>query len=261
MPLTSTRSPTGWAVSPEAPRAIKAAAIKAVRNIGTLLFVSSVSRHVCAEFLGDTTNGLTAIRHRPEQSLFREGRQDLGEAVRFARSPSRRPGRVIEVSARTEGRAMAVMACVEDLRQRAKKRVPKPLLDYVEAGSYSEGTLKRNSADLAKIGIRQRVMRDVSNRDLSTTLFGEKLSLPVVLAPVGSLGMLCGGRRDVRRAARQRRPACRFTLSHLLHPLGRGRGGGGEKAILVPALCDEVTAALSASCFSERGRRGAARWS
>jgi L-lactate dehydrogenase (cytochrome) len=87
---------------------------------------------------------------------------------------------------------MTLSVCVEDLRQRAKRKVPRAFFDYVEAGSYSEGTLKANRADLEKIRIRQRVLVDMSSRDTSTTLLGEALPLPLALAPVALAGLQRG---------------------------------------------------------------------
>ena len=81
------------------------------------------------------------------------------------------------------------MTCIEDLRQAARRRVPKPFFDYVEAGAYSEQTLRANSADLERMTFRQRVLVDVSQRDTATTILGEKASLPIALAPIGIGGM------------------------------------------------------------------------
>jgi L-lactate dehydrogenase (cytochrome) len=75
------------------------------------------------------------------------------------------------------------------LRQINKRRVPKAFFDYVDRGSYAEETLHANRADLEKIKLRQRILVDISKRDLSTTILGEKASLPLILAPVGSTGM------------------------------------------------------------------------
>jgi L-lactate dehydrogenase (cytochrome) len=79
--------------------------------------------------------------------------------------------------------------CIEDLRQLARRRVPKMFFDYVEAGSYSEETLRANRADLQRIPLRQRVLVDVSKRDLSTTIIGERVPVPLALAPVALTGM------------------------------------------------------------------------
>src|SRR5437899_6848694 len=87
---------------------------------------------------------------------------------------------------------MAPMTCIEDLRQTARRKVPRAFFDYAEAGSYSEATLRANREDLERIKLRQRVLVDVSQRDLATTIMGEKVSLPLALAPIGLCGMQCG---------------------------------------------------------------------
>ncbi len=79
---------------------------------------------------------------------------------------------------------------IEDLRERAHRRVPKPFMDYVEAGSFAEITLRENRRDLGAIRFRERVMCDVSNRKLETTMLGEKVAMPVALGPVGMCGAI-----------------------------------------------------------------------
>ena len=71
---------------------------------------------------------------------------------------------------------MKTVTCIEDLRQIARRRVPKAFFDYVEAGSYAQDTLRHNRADLEALKLRQRVLVDVSKRDLSTTILGEPAS-------------------------------------------------------------------------------------
>jgi L-lactate dehydrogenase (cytochrome) len=87
---------------------------------------------------------------------------------------------------------MKHITCIEDLRQLHMRRVPKAFFDYADRGSYSEQTLRANRADLEAIRFRQRILVDVSKRDLSTTILGEPASLPLILAPVGLLGMQHG---------------------------------------------------------------------
>jgi L-lactate dehydrogenase (cytochrome) len=84
---------------------------------------------------------------------------------------------------------MKDITCIEDLRQIHQRRVPRAFFDYVDRGSYAEDTLRANRSDLEKIKFRQRILVDISERDLSTTILGEKASLPLILAPVGSTGM------------------------------------------------------------------------
>src|ERR1700682_1415026 len=81
------------------------------------------------------------------------------------------------------GTSMKHITCIEDLRQLHMRKVPKAFFDYADRGSYSEDTLRANRADLEAIKFRQRILVDVSKRDLSTTILGEPASLPLILAP------------------------------------------------------------------------------
>jgi L-lactate dehydrogenase (cytochrome) len=87
---------------------------------------------------------------------------------------------------------MKHITCIEDLRQLHKRRVPKAFFEYADRGSYSEDTLRANHADLQEIKFRQRILVDVSKRDLKTTILGEPAAMPLILAPVGLLGMQHG---------------------------------------------------------------------
>jgi len=78
------------------------------------------------------------------------------------------------------------------LRTIAQRRVPKAFFQYADAGSYSEATLRANRDDLEAIKFRQRVGIDLTSRDLDTTILGEPASLPLVLGPIGALGMQYG---------------------------------------------------------------------
>lgn len=88
--------------------------------------------------------------------------------------------------------SMKHVTCIEDLRLLHKRRVPKAFFDYADRGSYTEDTLRANSEDLQQIKFRQRILVDVSKRDLSTTILGEPATMPLILAPVGLLGMQHG---------------------------------------------------------------------
>src|SRR5580693_4007104 len=87
---------------------------------------------------------------------------------------------------------MKHITCIEDLRQVHRRKVPKAFFDYADRGSYSEDTLRANRDDLQAIKFRQRILVDVSKRDLSTTILGEPAALPLILAPVGLSGMQFG---------------------------------------------------------------------
>jgi L-lactate dehydrogenase (cytochrome) len=105
-----------------------------------------------------------------------------------------------------------IAASIPDFRELARRRLPHFLFEYIDGGSYSETTLRRNVEDLRDIALRQRVLRDVSGLDLSTELFGQKLRLPVALAPIGLAGM--NARRGECQAVRAAETAgVPFTLS------------------------------------------------
>ena len=105
-------------------------------------------------------------------------------------------------------------ASVSDFRALAKARLPHFLFEYIDGGSYDEVTLARNVADLRAIALRQRVMRDVSELDLSTELFGHRWDLPVGLGPVGMAGMY-GRRGEVQAAKAATASGVPFALSTL----------------------------------------------
>lgn len=106
-------------------------------------------------------------------------------------------------------------ASITDYRELARRRLPRFLFDYIDGGSYAETTLGRNVSDLRDVALRQRVLRDVSDIDLSATLFGQRQSLPVALAPVGLAGM--NARRGEVQAARA---AAAFGVPFTLSTVG-----------------------------------------
>jgi L-lactate dehydrogenase (cytochrome) len=84
---------------------------------------------------------------------------------------------------------MPVITCIEDLKRMHKRRVPKMFYDYAESGSYTEQTFRENSSDFQQLRLRQKVAVDMSGRSTESTMIGEKVSMPVGLAPVGLTGM------------------------------------------------------------------------
>ncbi|MEA5667146.1 alpha-hydroxy-acid oxidizing protein [Stenotrophomonas sp. ATCM1_4] len=105
-----------------------------------------------------------------------------------------------------------IISASTDYRAAAQRRLPPFLFHYIDGGAYAEHTLKRNVSDLSDIALRQRVLRDMSDLSLETELFGEKLAMPVALAPVGLTGMYARrGEVQAARAADSR--GIPFTLS------------------------------------------------
>ncbi len=105
-----------------------------------------------------------------------------------------------------------IISSTHDYRLAAKRRLPPFLFHYIDGGAYDEHTLGRNVADLRDLALRQRVLKELGEVDLSARLFGEAVSLPVALAPVGLTGMYARrGEVQAARAAASR--GVPFTLS------------------------------------------------
>ncbi|HKA76714.1 MAG TPA: alpha-hydroxy acid oxidase [Pseudolabrys sp.] len=107
---------------------------------------------------------------------------------------------------------MKTITCIEDLRTLARRRVPRAFFEYAESGSYSEETLRANRASLEAIKLRQRVLVDVSTRSTATTILGQKVSAPLVLAPIGLCGMQFGD-GEILSARAANAAGIPFTLS------------------------------------------------
>ena len=93
-----------------------------------------------------------------------------------------------------------IISSSADYRKAAQQFLPPFLFHYIDGGAYAEQTLRRNVDDLAAVALRQRVLKNMSQLDTSIELFGEKLSIPVALSPVGLTGMY--RRRGEVQAAR-----------------------------------------------------------
>ncbi len=95
---------------------------------------------------------------------------------------------------------MVLPAAPADYRDAARRRLPHFLFEYIDGGAFAEVTLRRNVEDLATIALRQRVLCDVADIDLATTLFGATQAMPLALAPIGLAGLVA--RRGEVQAAR-----------------------------------------------------------
>jgi len=105
-----------------------------------------------------------------------------------------------------------IVSSASDYRVAAKSRLPRFLFDYIDGGAYDEDTLRHNVTDLAQIRLRQRILRNVSAIDTGTELFGRKLKIPAVLAPVGLSGMY-SRRGEVQAAKAAAAFGVPYTLS------------------------------------------------
>jgi L-lactate dehydrogenase (cytochrome) len=103
-------------------------------------------------------------------------------------------------------------ASVRDYRELARRRLPRQLFDYIDGGAYEELSMRANCDELARLSLRQRVLRDVSSIDLGAQVLGESLSMPVVLGPVG-LGGMFARRAEVQAARAAEQAGVRFCES------------------------------------------------
>jgi L-lactate dehydrogenase (cytochrome) len=107
---------------------------------------------------------------------------------------------------------MKITPSIEDLRNLARRRVPRAFFEYADSGSYTEQTFRANLDDLAAIKLRQRVLVNVDDRDLSTKIIGETAAAPISLAPIGLCGMEHGD-GEILSARAAEAAGVPFTLS------------------------------------------------
>lgn len=105
-----------------------------------------------------------------------------------------------------------IVSSPDDYRAAAQRRLPRFLFDYIDGGANAEETLRRNVSDMQAIELRQRVLKGTAEIDLSTSLFGEKLALPLALAPVGLTGMYAR-RGEVQAAKAAESAGIAYSLS------------------------------------------------
>ncbi|CAN7430950.1 L-lactate dehydrogenase [Phenylobacterium sp. LjRoot164] len=105
-------------------------------------------------------------------------------------------------------------ASVADYRELARRRLPKMFFEYIDGGSYAEVTLERNVADIEALALRQRVMRDMTQLDMSVEVLGQKMTMPIGLSPVGMAGMYArrGEVQAAKAAAAAGVPFCLSTV-------------------------------------------------
>ena len=108
-----------------------------------------------------------------------------------------------------------VINSIADLRELARRRVPRAIFDYADRGSYDEVTFGRNLSDFAALQLRQRVMVDVSAQQLATRILGEDWSIPVGIGPTGLTGLFHanGEMLGARAAQAFGVPFCLSTMS------------------------------------------------
>ncbi len=107
---------------------------------------------------------------------------------------------------------MPVITSIDDLKAIYRRRVPRMFYDYAESGSYTESTFRDNTTDFARIKLRQKVAVDMSGRTTESTMIGQKVAMPVGLAPVGLTGMQSAD-GEIKAAQAAKAFGVPFTLS------------------------------------------------
>ncbi|WP_026440365.1 FMN-dependent L-lactate dehydrogenase LldD [Acidocella facilis] len=105
-----------------------------------------------------------------------------------------------------------IISSTTDFREAARRRLPPFLFHYADGGAYAEQTLRRNISDLAELALRQRVLKNVADVSLATTVLGQEMAMPVAIAPVGLAGMYAR-RGEVQAARAAEKAGIPFTLS------------------------------------------------
>jgi L-lactate dehydrogenase (cytochrome) len=117
---------------------------------------------------------------------------------------------------------------VDDLQMLAKRRLPKAIYDFFDGAAFDEATKTANREDLLSIKLRQRVLRDIAVRDHSTTILGQRSSMPVMISPVGLAGVVWPGQGEVASARAAKAVGIPFGLSMLslasMEEIGRESG-------------------------------------
>jgi (S)-mandelate dehydrogenase len=136
---------------------------------------------------------------------------------------------------------------VEDFRILARRRLPRRIFDYLDGGAEDERGLARNRAAFASVTFAPRRMTDVSQRDLSTMLFGRPIAAPLLIAPTGLNGLIWprGDIELARAAERANIPFVMSTASNVSLETLAGEAGGDlwfQLYVLHPALADQLVA-------------------
>jgi len=107
------------------------------------------------------------------------------------------------------------IATIADMREAARRKLPRPVFDFMDGAAFSEITLRANVADFERIRFRLRGMRDVAERNLTTTILGQPAAMPTAIAPIGLGGVMWGGGGEVQAARAAKAAGIPYTLGML----------------------------------------------
>ena len=130
-----------------------------------------------------------------------------------------------------------IIASPSDYRAAARRKLPRFLFDYIDGGAYAEHTLRANVADLTQVALKQRILKNVESLTLDCELFGQKLSMPVILAPVGLTGMYAR-RGEIAGGEGSRLKGIPYSLSTVsVCPIEGGRAGNSTRRSGFSSTC------------------------
>jgi L-lactate dehydrogenase (cytochrome) len=107
------------------------------------------------------------------------------------------------------------IATISDLRDVARRKLPRPVFDFIDGAAFSEITLRANVEDFQRIRFRLRGLRDVAERNLATSILGQPASMPAAIAPIGLGGVTWGGGGELQAARAAKAAGIPFTLGML----------------------------------------------
>jgi (S)-mandelate dehydrogenase len=96
---------------------------------------------------------------------------------------------------------------ISDLREAARRRLPHGVFEYLDRGSEDELALTENLQAFRRLRLRTRVLKDLTERRLDTTLFGKPMSLPLAIVPTGS-PVYAGTKANLHLPKRPPKRAC-----------------------------------------------------
>src|SRR5215510_4231170 len=118
---------------------------------------------------------------------------------------------------------------VEDLRQMAKKRLPRGIFEYVDRGAEDEIALQHNREVYRSLKIKNRVLKNVSKRSTATEIFGKKITMPYAISPTASAGLMSdGGEVGLAKAAARMGVPCTAATNSLTSMEEIYEAGGGN---------------------------------
>ena len=144
---------------------------------------------------------------------------------------------------------------VADYARAARSRLSKDVFDYFEGGALDEITLRENTAGWERLKLYYRVLAGVGKRDMTTTVLGQSISMPIVVAPTAFHKLACEAGEIASCKSRQGGWDLVYSQFALEYRDGVGLCGGGESA-LVPALYLQGSGDHARSGATGGGRRG-----